>query len=108
MVSSFLTLGVINAQDGERDLSVREIVEILADMDVRHAAQQPFFPQAYGATDFSSDPNTIWIFTTGSTMTRRSTVIHELIHVRCYDAGVKCAEEYVVAEERRQYGKLFQ
>jgi len=99
---------LVEAQDhAVPDLTVREIVEVLAEFDVKHADQQPFFKPAYGVTDFSSTPPTIWLFNVGDTTLRRMTVIHELIHVRCRKAVVDCPEEYVGAEEMRQYQKLF-
>lgn len=91
----------------EHDLTVKEIVEILADMEVRHAPQQPFFKPAYGATTFDTDPPQIWIFTTGDIHSKISTVIHELVHAHCHAIGVDCPEEYVASEEQRQYQKLF-
>lgn len=91
----------------QQDLTVREIVETLADYDVKHVAQQPFFAPAYGVTDFSSNPPAIWIFSTGDTKTRIMTVIHELLHVRYQQWGVVIPEEFINSEEQRQYKKLF-
>lgn len=89
------------------DLTLKEVIQILAETDIRHGAQQPFFPKAYGATSYQVDPHVIWIFDTGDMGTKRSTVIHELLHVRCHNAGVDCPEDYVDSEEARQYEKLF-
>lgn len=38
------------------DLTIKEIIEILSEFDVRHAEQQPFFHPAYGATAFDTTP----------------------------------------------------
>src|SRR5262249_17334334 len=63
-------------------LTAAEIVSILADYDVLHRDQQPFFMPAYGVTNFDSNPPAVWIFNTGDTPSKRSTVIHEFLHVK--------------------------
>ncbi len=91
----------------EHDLTVKEIVEILSETDVRHGVQQPFFPKAYGATNFTVAPPAMWIFDGQTIAEKHSTTIHELVHIHCHNVGVDCPEEYVDAEEARQYQKLF-
>lgn len=86
-----------------RDLTVRDIVDVLAEFDVRHADQQPFFQQAYGATVFDVFPPQVWIFNQGDLAGKRSTVIHELIHIKCRS----CGEAEVRAEEERQYREVY-
>lgn len=91
----------------QHDLSVKEIIEIVAEFDIKHEPQQPFFIPAFGVTNFDSTPPAIWIFNTGDMTTRRSTLIHELLHVHCHNLGIDCPEEYVRSEEDRQFQKLF-
>jgi len=86
---------------------VKEIVSILADFDVLHRDQQPFFQPAYGVTDFSANPPTVWIFNKADTVSRRSTVIHELIHIHYHQIGLDAPEEYVAQEETRMYLQIF-
>lgn len=101
----------VKAQDVEthatHDLTVKEIVSILADYDFYHVAQQPFFHQAFGVTNFESYPPAVWIFNTGDTPSREATVIHELTHVHWHQQGLDPPEEFIAAEEARQYQKLF-
>ncbi len=92
---------------GEYDLTVKDIVIILAEFDVKHVAQQPFFAPAYGVTDFDSNPPAIWIFNTSDTLNRRSTVIHELLHAHYREAGMNPPEAFIASEEERLYRKVF-
>lgn len=91
----------------EHDLTMKEVIQILAEVDVRHAAQQPFFQPAYGATTFGTNPPQMWIFDGATITDKSSTVIHELIHAHCHFVAVECTEEYVASEEVRQYQKIF-
>jgi hypothetical protein len=92
---------------GEHDLTVRDLVEILADYEIKHVEQQPFFQPAYGVTNFDSNPPAVWIFNTSDTPSRRSTVIHELLHVYYHQRGTDLTEEFIRSEEDRQYKALF-
>lgn len=99
---------VVGYQDHQaRELTAREVVEAIAEFDVRHVDQQPFFKSAYGATNFELSPPAIYIFNAADLTSRESTVIHELLHVRCRKAVVKCTEDWVAAEEDRQFKLLF-
>ncbi len=94
-------------QHGEYDITVKDIVTILAEFDVKHVEQQPFFAPAYGVTDFSSSPPAIWIFNKSDTRDKRSTVIHELLHAHYREIGVNVSEEFIAMEEERNYNKVF-
>ena len=99
------------AQDAptpHHDLTVKEIVEILADFDFKHVEQQPFFPPAFGVTDFSANPPSVWIFHTGDTTTRRCTVIHELLHVYYHQRNQNPPEEFIGYEEQRICSQMFE
>lgn len=87
------------------DLTARDMVETLADFEIKHVDQQPFYRKAYGVTNFESDPPAIWIFNTGTTADRRATVIHELLHVYYHDQHMDPPEEFIAAEEVRLYRK---
>lgn len=89
------------------DLTVREIVEIMAEFDVKHVDQQPFSMPAFGVTAFDSAPPAIWLFNVGDLSSRESTLIHELIHVKCRRAVLTCSDDYVSVEEDRQYKAIF-
>lgn len=89
------------------DLTVKEIIEILGQFDVKHADQQPFFHPAYGATAFDTTPPAVWIFNTADMQSKYSTLIHEFTHIHCHNIGVNCSEEYVESEEKRQFQRIF-
>jgi hypothetical protein len=91
----------------EHDLTVKEILEILSEYDVRHVDQQPLSMPAYGATTFETNPPTIYIFNTADLRSKKSTLIHEFTHVHCRNIAVDCPDEYVRFEEDRQFQKLF-
>ena len=95
------------AEHEQRDLTAREIVDTLAEYDVRHADQQPFFPRAYGATTYQTSPPQIYIFNAATIDDKRSTVIHELVHIRCHRERVECSEDYVLQEEQRIYEAMY-
>lgn len=101
----------VKAQDvipgHEHDLSVKEILEILSEYDIRHMDEPPFAMPAYGVTTFETNPPTIWIFNTADLRSKKSTLIHEFTHVHCRNVGVDCPDEYVRAEEDRQFQKFF-
>lgn len=88
-------------------LTAKEIISILADYDFKHVDQQPFFQPAFGVTNFDSSPPAIWIFNTGDTPSKRSTVIHELLHVHYHQLGLDPPEEYIRSEESRLYLEIF-
>lgn len=107
---AFLIPFAIRAQEPalpSHDLTVREIIEMIADYDVKHVEQQPFYRPAYGVTNFESSPPAVWIFNTGDTMTRRSTVIHELLHIHYHQMGLNPPEDFIGEEELRLYVKVF-
>lgn len=90
------------------DLTLKDALSILADYEIRHAEQQPFYRPAFGATTFDSNPPAIWLFNTGDTMTRRSTLIHELLHVHYHQLGMNPPEDFIDSEEQRIYSLIFQ
>lgn len=92
---------------GSYDLTIQDIIKTLAEFDVKHADQQPFFAPVYGATNFKTEPPSIWIFNTGSIAERRSTVIHEMLHVYYRGHRLDPPEEFIDAEEVRLYDKWF-
>lgn len=108
---SLLLVVPLLAQDAPspsyRDLTVREFVEILADYDVVHREQQPFFMPAFGVTDFDHDPRTVWIFRTGDHISRSCTVVHEFLHIHYYRRGENPPEEFIRSEEERICKGLF-
>jgi len=89
------------------EMQTRELIEILADYDVKHVEQQPFFQPAFGVTNFDSAPPAVWIFNTGDTVNRRSTVIHELLHIHYHQLGLNPPEDFIQSEESRIYFRLF-
>jgi hypothetical protein len=91
----------------QRDLTVKELIELMADFDIKHVDQQPFFPPAFGVTHFVTNPPSIWIFNGQTFPSKESTVIHEALHVRCERHNVKCSDDWVSTEEVRQYLKIF-
>ena len=88
-------------------LTAQEVITVLADFDVYHRDQQPFFPPAFGVTDFSSHPRSVWIFNGADHQTRIQTVIHELLHIYYRNLGLDPAEDFIDAEESRNYQELF-
>jgi hypothetical protein len=106
MISPYMSR--THAQDHPtHDLTAKDMVEIIADFDVKHVDQQPFYQPAFGVTNFDSIPPAIWLFTVGDTASRRSTVIHEMLHIRYRQLAIDAPEEFVREEEDRQYKKLF-
>ncbi len=100
--------GVRAAQDHpDHDLSVKEIIEILSEFDVRHMDLPTFAQPAYGVTTFDTTPPAIYIFNVADMRSKKSTLFHELTHVHCRNIGVECTEEFVRAEEDRQFQKFF-
>lgn len=89
------------------DLTVQELLGIMADFDIRHENQQPSERQAYGMTAHMATPPTIYIFNAQSYHSKIGTAIHEAIHIRCHRMLLNCPEEWVSNEELRQYRKLF-
>ena len=89
------------------DLTVKDIIAILADYEIKHVDQQPFFDPAFGVTNFASNPPAVWIFNTADTVSKRSTVIHELLHVYYHQLGLNASEEFVRDEETRLYLQIF-
>ncbi len=94
-------------QDSKPTLSARECVAIVADYDVKHVDQQPFYMPAFGVTNFESNPPAVWIFNTGDTASKRSTVIHELRHIHYHQLGLEPDEELIREEEAQIYLDLF-
>lgn len=91
----------------ERDLTVKELLEVMADFDIKHVDQQPFFAPAYGVTYFNSNPPSIWFFNGQTFFSKASTAIHEVLHIRCERYNIKCSDDWVNQEEVRQYLKIF-
>jgi hypothetical protein len=89
------------------DLTVQELLSIMADFDIRHTEQQPFGTQVYGATIYAISPPTIYIFGAQPYHSKIGTAIHESLHIRCHRMLVECQEEWVLNEEMRQYKKIF-
>lgn len=89
------------------DLTPKDLVEIITDFDIKHVGQQPFFPPAYGVTDFTAYPPTMWLFNTSDRRDRLSTAIHECLHVHYRNVGLNPPEEFINAEETRLYQKYF-
>lgn len=88
-------------------LTEKDIIDIIADYDVLHRDQQPFFQPAYGVTTFDTNPPSVWIFNTGDHSTKCSTVIHEFIHVKSQRLGLKLSEEQVRQLEAQIYLQIF-
>lgn len=85
--------------------TMKDVVEILADYDVRHIDAVPGVP-FYGATDM--DNHTIFIVNNQDFIFKRRTVIHELAHVKLRLMGEKDMDEDVTnAVEEAVYKKLF-
>jgi len=107
---AFILLGLIlgaAVQDKERTpLSVRELIEVLADFDVKH---QPATPGQdwYGITDFEAKK--IWITTDIPLANRRKIAIHEALHVILQLRGDQqySDEDVIHALADREYLRLF-
>jgi hypothetical protein len=97
----------IHATPAAHDLTLKDVISILADYEVKHVDQQPFFQAAYGVTNFDSQPPAVWIFNTGDTPSKRSTVIHELLHIYYHQLGLEASEEFIRQEETRLYLEIF-
>ena len=87
----------------------REIIEILADYDVRHVQALPAY-RNYGVTDFNG--RTIYILDNQDFVFKRRTVDHELIHVvrrmRLQELEDRDEEEAAVGIiEEAEYRRLF-
>lgn len=82
----------IRAQEDvhQHDLSVKEVIEVLAEFDIRHIDQLPFVMPAYGVTTFESAPPTIYIFNVADMRSKKSTLIHEFMHAHCRNIGAEC------------------
>ncbi len=101
-------MGRTHAQDhAAHELTVREILETLADFDIRHESEAPYARPAYGVTVFDVNPPTIYVFNSQTHYSKMSTLLHEFVHVRCAKLGVTCDEEYVGTEETREYQQIF-
>lgn len=109
----FLAQGYVRAQDVEQApvehkdypvLTVPEIIEILADYDLRHVESLPGVPY-YGMTDY--DGHTILIVNNQDFIWKRKTVYHELLHVAARLRGEVWDEETVQIIEDEHYKKLF-
>src|SRR5215471_8969601 len=90
-------------QDHKAKLTIQEIIGIIADYDVRHGKQQPFFEPSYGATQFNTVPPEVWIFSGDDHEGREATVIHEFYHVKCKKLHIECSEEQVRQAEAEIY-----
>lgn len=109
LLSSLLMFGQAQSIKAH-DLNIKDVISILADYEIKHADQQPFFMPAYGVTNFDSNPPAIWIFNTADTPSKRSTVIHELLHVYYHQLGLNelaANEEFIREEETRLYLEIF-
>ena len=87
----------------------REIIEILADYDVRHVPALPGY-HYFGVTDFNN--HTIYILDNQDFVWKRRTADHELIHVtrrmRMQELSDNDEEEAAVgAIEEAEYKRLF-
>lgn len=93
------------AHDGQRPPTEREIVEILANYDVRHVPQLPGVPY-YGATDM--DNHVIYIVDNTDFVFKRRTVIHELTHIVMRMRNIPDTDEQVESIiEDAEYSRLF-
>lgn len=107
ILTTGLMFATLSQDTPTHDLTMREVIETVADFDVLHREQQPFFPPAFGVTHFETNPPSIWLFNTGTLADRRSTVIHELLHVHYRALHLNPPEEFIAAEENRLYEKWF-
>ena len=91
----------------EHEVTVQELLTVMADFDIRHETERPYAMPAYGVTVFDIDPPAMFIFNSQPFHSKMSTILHEVTHIRCHKLGVTCDEAYVNAEETREYQHLF-
>lgn len=107
LVGIGFAVGVTRQDVPQTNLTMREVIETVAVFEIHHVNQQPFFQKAYGVTDFETDPPSIWLFNTGTNADKRSTVIHELLHIHYHEIHHDMPEEFIRSEEERLYLKWF-
>ena len=96
-------------QEPSQPLTLREVVEIVADYDVRHSYVPDATPY-WGLTDY--ERRTMFLVTNGDLTTRRQAALHELIHIgrrmRGQQAATRDEEEVLVQTATlKLYQELF-
>lgn len=90
------------------DLTVREMVEVLADFNVEQTSMSSFCAQFYGMTNFNS--KTMTLCAVGDVSLRRETVVHEFLHILYQHRNIASGgpmEPAVEARAQAVYDQLF-
>lgn len=97
---------VVGTQLPHADLAPthKEVIEILAEYDVRHIPATPGLPY-YGMTDMNN--RIIYIFDNQDVAFKRGTIIHELTHVAAHRRYENPDEDTVKLIEEAEYKRLF-
>jgi hypothetical protein len=85
--------------------TVQDVISVIADYNVKQLDYPAAIAQVYGLTDHQYT-FTIYLFK-DDTATKRSTLIHEILHVLYNQHGLLVPEEQINADERVIYQQLF-
>ena len=101
----FLILPLFLAQDVPSvEFTIKDVLNVIAEYDVRHVDVPISHLQRYGQTDFFN--RKIYIFRSDAA-TEKATVIHEIIHVLYHQRGLYPVEERILQEEQKIYVALY-
>lgn len=84
-------------------LTMRDVVDILSEYSLLHDDRRS--TQYYGYTDTMA--RSIVIMNVGDRVSKRGTVLHELIHVKARLDGIALTEEETLVLENQMYDEIF-
>lgn len=100
------TVLVPTAATAAPELTYADLVEILATYSLIHEpAGHPYEDNYYGYTERMK--KTIHILSHGDLSDAKDTVLHEALHIKCYQMMVECTETMIETKSQEIYKKLF-